>query len=69
MFTTSKSLETILGTFSKVQDDLVNFIDRNRAETVKLDAAVTDLMAQAAAKSSEIARASSVLKKIEALVK
>lgn len=68
MFTTNKSLETILGTFTKVQDDLKVFVERTTSDIEFRREQARVLNAEADAKGAEVSQALSVMDKIEALV-
>lgn len=65
----NKSLESILGTFTKVQTDLANFVERTTIESDRLQEQATLLAKQSVAKADEVARAEAVMAKIEALIK
>ena len=65
----NKSLDSILGTFTKVQADLAAFVERTTIESDSKMEQARILQAEAAMKSNEVARASAVMEKIEALIK
>jgi hypothetical protein len=65
----NKSLDSILGTFTKVQSDLAAFIERTTIESDRKMEQVRILQVEVAAKNDEVARASAVMEKIEALIK
>ncbi len=65
----NKSLDNILGTFTKVQSDLAAFVERTTIESDRKMEQVRILQVEVAAKNDEVARASAVMEKIEALIK
>lgn len=64
----NKSLDNILGTFTKVQADLSAFVERTSGQNAALQDQVKSLNVQIEGNSMDIERASSVIAKIESLV-
>lgn len=65
----NKSLDSILGTFTKVHSDLTAFVERTTIESDRKMELARTLEAEAAAKNEEVARAAAVMEKIEALIR
>ena len=64
----NKSLDSILGTFTKVQADLSAFVERTSGQNSMLQDQVKSLNVQIESNSMDIDRATSVIAKIESLV-
>lgn len=63
----NRSLDNILGAFSKVQRDLETYIDAENAKNVKDQETIVKLSAGVDARASEIERASRVRDKVIAI--
>jgi hypothetical protein len=64
----NKSLDSILGTFTKVQADLSAFVERASGQNSMLQDQVKSLNVQIEGNALDIERATSVIAKIESLV-
>ena len=63
-----KSLGSILGTFTKTQNELEKYISLTNAKNVKIDNKVTQLKANATINSAGVARAEAVKAKIDEML-
>ena len=64
----NKSLDNILGTFTKVQADLSAFVERTSGQNAVLQDQVKAINVQIEGNALDIERAASVIAKIESLV-